>query len=440
VKKLKQFIPVRRVSLGLILFLAGVMYLSTIIPQRIDTTPGQLESWRFSHSGLLWLVDVFHLHSIYSQPWFAVAILLAALALGISSSDQLSIARKKLFSSATVLADEVALKVAEPLLRAVARKNGYRPLGGLPDGQLKFVRNPWSYFGNPLLHIGITAVITMSLYVALTTRQGTLILVEGEQQNSSRSWVMSEHGLFRRPLELPEIIRLDRVRVQFDSKQQPVDVSSDLSLIEPSGRINPLTVSINRIVRYRGLRIYHAAQYGNAFAVTFTDKNGNVHAETIAAHHPVRPSEAGYSDDFAVDWTSKLLSAKYYADADRQSLVSDNPELILRATQGGREVTRTTLTTNKSGVLGEYRAQLKGVSRWAKLIVVDSSGMPLVFTGFAIIMLGGLLQYLIPPRELIAFRQNDDLYLVYWKAAAFRNFFMDERDEIAAALRTEIEL
>lgn len=413
------------------------MYLSTLIPQRIETTPTQLESWRFGHDGLLWLVDALHLHSIFAQPWFAAIMLFAALALGISSCDQWGIARRKLLATATAQADEIATGVTGALLRDVARTHRYRLLDTQLDGRLKFVRNPWGYFGNPLLHFGITAVIVLSLYVTVTARQGTLILVEGERQAGPRTWVMAEQGIFARPLELPGTIRLDKVRVQLDDKQQPVNVSSELSLIEPSGHIQPLTTSINRISHYRGLRIYHSAQYGSAFAVTFSDKNGAVHSETIAAHHPLSPTEAGYSDEFAVDWSASLLSAKYYADVDRHTLNGVNPELTLRATKGGREVARATLTTGTSGLLGEYRVQLHGVSRWAKLVIVDNRGMPLVFTGFAIIMLGGLLRYLAPPRELTALRLQHDCYTVFWKAATFRDFYLEERERLTTALHRE---
>lgn len=435
--KIKQFITARRVSLGLILLLAGLMYLSTIIPQIIDSSPDKIEAWRRGHAGLLWLVDVFNLHSIYSQPWFAAAILFAALALGISSYDQLKIVQKKLSSTGTASADEVAAGITEQCLRSVARSHRYRILQSGTDWQLKFVRNPWGYFGNLLLHIGMTLVITVSLFVALTARQGALILVEGEQRDSSQTWNVSENGLFASPMKLPGAIRLDRVRVRFDNKHQPVEVKSEISITDKSGRVDSLTAPINRILRYRGMRIYHATRYGNAFAVTFTDKTGAVHAETIAAQQPVSLTEAGYSDEFGVSWSPYLLSAKYYADADKKSMTSTNPELVLRFTQGDREIARTTLTKGVSGMLGGYRVQLNDVGRWSKLIIVDTTGMPLIFAGFAIIMLGGLLQYLTPPRELIAVRQQDGHYMVYWKAAAFRDFFVDERDEVATALQKE---
>ena len=434
--KVKKFITARRVSLGLILSLAGLFYLSTIIPQGIDSTPEKMEAWRRGHSGLLWLVDVLGLHNIYSQPWFAAAILFAVLALGITSYDQLKIARKKLLSAGTGSADMVSAGITEKSLGTVASSHRYRIVPS-EAGQLKFVRCPWGYFGNLLLHIGMTLVVAVSLYVALTARQGALILVEGERREGSQPWNMSVHGLFASPLKLPGAIRLDRVRLRFDNKAQPLEVYSDISFIDVSGRVDAMTASINRILSYHGMRIYHASQYGNAFVVSFTDKAGTVHSETIAAQQPVNLTDAGYSEEFGVSWSPYPVSAKYYADADRKSMDSMNPELVLRFTNGKKEIARTTLKKGDSGMLGEYRVQLKEVKRWSKLIIEDSTGMPLIFTGFAIIMLGGLLQYLTPPRELIAVRQKDDCYMVYWKAVAFRDFYLDERDEVAMALKKE---
>lgn len=435
--KLIRFITTRRISIGLILLLVALMYLSTLIPQRIDSTPEKIDVWRLRHADLLWLVDFLNLHGIYSQAWFAAAILFAALSLGVSSCDQLRIVRKKIKSTAATSVDNVASGISEHHLRSVARSHSYRRVRTTSDGQLKFIRTPWGYFGALLLHVGMTVVIAVSLYVALTARQGSLILVEGEQQGSSQTWNVSEHGLLASPLNPPGAISLEKVRVHFNKKFQPAEVFSDISITDESGRTDYLTVSINRIMSYHGMRIYHAAQYGNAFAVTFIDKSGTAHDETIIAQQPVSLTEAGYSDEFSVSWSPRLLSVKYFADADSRSMESTNPELVLRFTQGGKEVARTAVTKGGFAMLGEYRVQLKGVGRWSKIIFVDIAGMSLIFTGFAIIMLGGLLQYLAPPRELIAIRQQNDLYMVYWKAVAFKEFFVEERDSVATALQKE---
>lgn len=437
--KLKKLITARRLSLGLILLVIALIYLSTLIPQEIDSTPGKLEAWRLAHPGLLWLVDGVKLHRIHGQPWFSAAILLSALALAMSSFDQLVLARKRLLSTGSTSGEELASGVPEQVLRAVARTHHYRPVEICSNDQLKFVRNSWGYFGSLLLHLGMTLVIIASLYVSLTGRQGALILTEGEQRTRQQPWDISEQGMLSAPLQLPGTIRLDRVRVRFDNKNQPEEVFSDLSIIDESGRIDKLTASINRIPSYRGLRIYHASQYGTTFVVEFTDRNGLSHRERILAQQPVNLIAAGYSDAFGVTWSPYLFAAKYYADGERKSMLTGTPELTIRMLDGKREVGRTIVPPGRSIPLGEYSLRLVETEKWAKLIIVDNSGMPVVFTGFAIIMLGGLLHYLLPPRELIAIRQQDGSYRVRWKATSFADFFAEERDMLATKLRGEKE-
>lgn len=436
--KLKQFITARRISLGLILLLAALMYVSTLIPQEIDSTPANMEAWRRAHEWLLWLVDAVHLHGIYAQPWFAVVILFAVLALGVSSYDQWMVAGKKLSSTGIGTAEDVAESVTERQLRSVARSRRYLPLRTTSLQQLKFVRNPWGYFGVLSLHIGMTLVITASLYVSLTGRQGALIMVEGEPRDTRRPWDASEHGVLSSPLRLPGAVRLDKVKVAFDSKNQPADVSSDITITDQSGKPESFTASINRICRYRGLRIYHASNYGDAFTVTFTDQTGVDHTEKITAQQPVSLQKAGYSSDFNVTWSPYLFGVKYFTDADKKSLVSGNPLLVVRMLDGDKEIARTALTSGGRGMLGEYRVRLVKVEKWAKLIIVDIGGMSVIFAGFAIIMLGGGIHYMTPPRELVGVRQSDGSYRVYWKAVAFKEFYADERDDIARELNREM--
>lgn len=436
--KVKRFITARGISLGLILTLAGLMYVSTLIPQQIDSVPGTIDAWRQKHAGLLWLIDAIQLHSIYTQMWFAFIILCAVFSLGISSFDQLTVSRKRLFSTAAGDALEVAVAVPGELLADVARSCGYRRVRGASDKNLKFIKNPWGYFGVLLLHIGMTLVILVSLYVSLTGRQGMLLLVEGEQRDQRQLWDAEQHGWLSSPLQLPEMVRLDKVRVAFDSKKQPSEVSSDISFIDQSGRVTSMTASINRILNYHGLRIYHAAQYGTAFTVTFINNAGMSHTEKIMIQQPLDLAKAGYSDDFSVSWSPYLFEAKYFADFDRKNMLSDNPELVVRLLDRKMEMARVSLTQGIQGVLGEYRIRFDRAEKWSKLIIVDRSGMSAIFAGFAIIMLGGLIHYMLPPRELIGIVQKDGLCRVYWRATAFKDFYCQEHVEVVAKFEKEV--
>jgi hypothetical protein len=432
---IRKQITARRVSLGFILLLAGTMILTTIVPQEMVTPPGDMASWREGHQGLLWLIDGAQLHRVYAQPWFAVAILCAGVSLSVSSWDQLVSAGKRLHAAGTASAEEIAAGVREGHLRAIAGRRRYRESRADMGGVIKLVRNPWGYYGNFLLHLGMVLSIAASLYVALTGRQGALLLVEGETCDSRQPWAAAEHGIMAAPLAMPGSVRLDRVDVRFDEKNQPSSVSSHISVIRDTGT-DSLTSTINTITRYRGLRIYHAAQYGDAFTLEFRDEMGVRHLEKLNIQQPAGLTVAGYGD-FELPWSKYVLSAKYYADAERKSMASSNPQLVLRLLAGKNEVTRTSLAPGGSGVLGNYLVHLVGVQKWSKLIFVDVHGMPVIFAGFAIIMLGGFIHYMTPPRELIGVRGNDGLYRVYWKAPSFRAFFVEERDELASALKEE---
>jgi hypothetical protein len=431
---IKKHITARRVSLGFILLLAGTMALSTIIPQTMDTSAKDMAAWRQAHHGILWLIDAVHLHRVYAQPWFAIVILCVAVSLGVSSYDQLVAAGKRLRGTTTGSAEEIAGGVPEQALRATAGRHRYYASADVADGRLKFVRNPWGYYGNALLHVGMVIAVSASLYVAMTGRQGALLLVEGTTFDSTLPWTYAEQGILAKPLKMPGSVRLDRVTVRFDARNQPSVVSSDISISRDSGTVDRLRTTINTITKYRGMRIYHAALYGDAFTLEFTDEKGARHFEKLPIQQPAGLTVAGYGD-FDLAWSPYVLSAKYYSDAERRSMSSTNPQLVLRLLDHGRELTRVSLTRNGSGVLGHYLVRLVGVDKWAKLIFVDITGMPVIFAGFAIIMLGGFVHYAAPPRELVAIRQQDDLYQVYWKAAAFRDFFVEERDELVAALQ-----
>jgi hypothetical protein len=435
--RLKQFITARRISLGLILLLAAVMYISTVIPQRIDATQEKIDFWRRSHSGLLWLIDGIQLHGIYSQPWFAAIILFAAVSLGVSSFDQWQVARIKRASTGIRSSAEIAGSVSARLLESVARAHHYREIRLHARAPRKFVRNPWGYFGVLLLHSGMTLVIAVSLFVSLTGRQGALILVEGAARDMRQPWDASEHGLLASPLQLPGSILLARVRVGFNDKNQPTDVASDISFTNQTGAVDTFTASINRITLYKWLRIYHAAQYGDTFSVLFTDPSGRSHMERIFAQQSTGLEKAGYSSDFRVTGSPYLYAVKYYADADKKSMSSANPQLVMRMLDGSTEIARAAMTLGSTARLGDYRLQLVKVEKWAKLIMVDISGMSAVFAGFAVIMLGGVLCYMTPPRELIGVMQADGTYRVHWRASAFKDFYLDERDGISEELKRE---
>ena len=434
VKSLKDRLQSRATALSLIIAIVTSVLAATLIPQRFLATEAQLEGWRAANRDLLPLVDGLGLHHVYTTPWFAAFILLASFSLLLSASAQFRTAWHKTFALPAGR-DQKAIRATGPVdkLTEALRKRGYLRMAS--GERLRYVKHPWGYWGNFLLHAGMLVTIAASLYIALTDQRGMLSLTEGEVHAPGAPWQSEAHGMLAGPLVVPEGVRLDRLDLQFNTDSTVDRVASELSFLPGTGAVAKKLVAINSILFHRGLRIYQNSTYGDEFTVEFTDAAGNAHREKLRIPHPPRIDKAGY-EDFEVPWSPYGLSTKYYADAANTSMNSPNRLLVLRLMEKEREIARVSLKPGESGVLGDVRVRLVGVEKWSSLIFVNVTGMPVIFFGFCIMVLGGLIHYCTPPREFIIDRSGDACFLS-WKASRFGEFYRDEYRSIITAIEAE---
>ncbi|HYS44763.1 MAG TPA: cytochrome c biogenesis protein ResB, partial [Geobacteraceae bacterium] len=179
VKSLKDRLQSRATALSLIIAIVTSVLAATLIPQRFLATEAQLEGWRAANRDLLPLVDGLGLHHVYTTPWFAAFILLASFSLLLSASAQFRTAWHKTFALPAGR-DQKAIRATGPVdkLTEALRKRGYIRMSG--GERLRYVKHPWGYWGNFLLHAGMLVTIAASLYIALTDQRGMLYLTEGE--------------------------------------------------------------------------------------------------------------------------------------------------------------------------------------------------------------------------------------------------------------------
>lgn len=421
----------RTATLSLIVVILAAMLTATAVPQGFLTPGAQVDAWREAHGHILPLVDVLDLHHVFTTPWFAGLILLASLSLLLSTCRQIKTAWHRTFGLSTY-EDRRCLHVSAPLaplLRAL-KARGYLRMAH--DGRLRYVKHPWGYWGNVLLHVGMVVTIATSLYIALTQQRGMLFLTEGETFFPGAPWQSEAHGMLAGPLDLPEGVRLDRLAPQFNADTTVGAVTSEVTFLSGSGVATKRRVAINSILHHRGLRVYQNSLYGDVFAVDLTDAAGHMHRENLRMPHPQSIDRAGYND-FQLSWSPVGLSAKYFADADRKSMDSPNRQLVLRLTDRGREIARLSLLPGESGNLGDLRVSLAGTKKWSSLIFVNVAGMPAIFFGFFIMVLGGLIHYCAPPREFLIDRTGSG-YDISWKAARFGEFYQDEYRSIVATI------
>ncbi len=431
VKSLKDRLLSRASTLSLIVVILSAVLAATLIPQWFLASSAQVEAWRAANRDLLPLVDALGLHHVFTTPWFAGLILLASFSLLLSTSAQFRTAWRQTFAHPKGI-DQGAVQVNGPVeeLAVALGKRGYLRMAG--GERLRYVKHPWGYWGNFLLHVGMLVTIAASLYIALTDQRGMLYITEGEVLAPGAPWVSEAHGVLAGSLVMPEAVRLDRLDLQFNPNTTVDRVASELSFLSVTGAVAKELVAINSILFHQGLRIYQNSTYGDAFTVEFTDAAGNAHLEKLRIPHPPRIDKAGY-EEFELPWSPYGLSTKYYADAANVSMNSPNRLLVLRLMEKEREIARVALKPGENGVLGDLRVRLAKVEKWSSLIFVNVTGMPVIFLGFCIMVLGGLIHYCTPPREVLIGRTGGG-YLLTWKAARFAEFYQDEYQSIITAI------
>jgi cytochrome c biogenesis protein len=430
-RAVKSFFLSRKTVITILVATFTATILGGLLPQRIATPSAELEAWCNSHPFLHPWADRLGLFHVFSTPWFAALLFFACIALTLSALEQCGTAFRKTFPSAPVATSEgrsVHFSAAD--LQKVLRREGYLPLPC--NGGLRFVRQPWGYWSNFLLHSGMLLIIAVALFLALTEQRGALVLVEGEVHDPRAPWAEEERGNLAPPFILSAPLRLDLLRVSLVDKQSVQQVASDISFISGHGDADRRSVAVNSILSYQGLRIYQTTNYGDAFTVEFADPAGLVHRERLLIQYPSAPDQAGYND-FKLPWLPWILSTKYYRDADRTSMASNNPVLVMRLLDDNRELSRVSLKIGESGSLGDMKVRLDRTEKWSKLIFVKLTGMPLIFLGFLIVVVGSVLHYMAVPREVIASEQVDG-YSVTWRAARFADFYLDEYGEIMRKL------
>ena len=384
-----------------------------------------MERWQERNPFWVPWVERLGLDHVYSTPWFAALLFVFLFSLGISTYEQIKISTKKTFGGISTGGEGFRIIADENELISAIKTQGYFRAAKNEEGY-RFVKHPWGYWGNVLLHIGIVITLASALLIALTQKRGVLNLVEGEITMPGAPWAAEENGPMAGKFVLPEAVRLEKVIAEFWETDDLKQLTSAISFIDPQGRINKYTPAINRTIDYRGLRIYQSYNFGAAFFVKFVDIEGRRKGAILQIQSPSKRDRASYGN-FNLEGAPYLLKAKYFADAGKRSMNSTDPLLVLRLVDKEKVMGEINLRKGESGKIGPYSASFLDASKWAGIIFVDITGMPGIFLGFFIIIAGSALTYFVPPREFFVRREGSEFSLA-WKATRFESFYKEEFD------------
>ncbi len=426
---IKRFLLSRKTVITLIVLLLLFVLISYVIPQRFNSSNLEINRWLSEHPYLSPAVERLGLDHVYTTPWFAGVLALFLLSLFFSSYEQVRMALKKTFKTGVasgVLSHEV--RNNEKNINSVLVGSGYRRIRGNRSIK-RFVKHPWGYWGGALFHLGLSISILASLVVVLTEKRGLVYLVEGEAFQPGKRWDLVSTGLLGGELKLPFTVLMKRVKPEFWDTDDLKQVTTEIRLIGDNGAFTDASIAINNTMNYKGFKIYQGKVFGHAFFVEFQEEGGVGFKTMLLIKIPPKRNMPSY-EDFSPPDFPYVVQAKYFTDVSRAVMDGPNPELTLRLLKGREILGKTTLTVGQEGTLGNYRIRLFDVRRWASIIFVKSKGMPGVFLGFFVIILGGIFYYFTPPREIYVKPVEDGIFVLTWRCSRFRDEYVEEFDMI----------
>ncbi|GLI38614.1 cytochrome c biogenesis protein ResB [Geobacter hydrogenophilus] len=422
---LKRFFLSRKTVISLIFLMLGAILLGYTFPQRFLISPVELDKWQMANPFLAKLSRWFALDHLYTSPWFTVLLAFFLVSLCFSTWEQFRIAlRKTREGGAGGESFETSAGTAE--LAAGLRSLGYLKVGGR-DGAIRYVRHPWGYWGNFLLHLGIVVTIASSLVILLCEKRAVVELNEGEVHRPGAAWAKEERGLLAGRLVLPEAVRLDMVLPEFYDNDNLRQLNTRFSFMDGAGKSTSMSMHINKSAWYRGVRIFQGKSHGKAFFVMFRRGNEE-HGEIFHLDQPPNRRTPSYKN-FVLPWLPGEFKTKFYGDAAQRSPDGNDPLFAMRLTDGGKVTAELSMKVGETGRFGDYTAQLVKVERWGGLIFIDTTGMGGIFFGFFILCLGGALSYLCPPREC-SLTPSANGVRVSWRATRFERLYGDEFEEL----------
>lgn len=424
-KRLRATLTARSTVLVLLLALAAAMLVAALVPQGgLDVAPGASggAAARPTPGGAVRLLGLDH---VFSTPWFAAIALAFVASLTLSTLEQTRAASARMRRPpGEGVGAPSALSAAE--LERVLSRERYRRVASVP-GRARYVRQWQGYWGNPLLHAGMTITALFAVVYVLTEHRAILHLISGRTNPFPEGSVPARRGLLARDLPVPAEIDVRGVEPTFGANDQLVDLGSDLILTDSKGRSSELRVAVNAYGRYRGAIVYQLVKYGHAFGLELSEPGGAPVDLPIEMAFPEKRGSASY-----VNWPlegGRILKAKYYASADKSQLVSDRPELVLRLQEGERILGEATLLEGQSAPLGAWTVRLASVGWWTEILFEGSLGTSGIFAGFAILLLGGALVFFAVPREVVV-SEGPEGCTVWWRATRFPDMFRDEGERV----------
>jgi len=388
-----------KIAILLLLLIAISCAAGTFIPQQ---EPDQFYYENFNKNPFLGIINgniliLFEFNHVYTSFWFLFLLIWLGLSLAVCSfRRQLPILRSALnwidyksprqISKLSVAQTIVTNNYLEGIekLKLNLKKQGWNVKE--TDGRIAARQGVIGRLGPILIHLGMILLMIGATYGSLNGKSTEKFLAPGRSIDLLNN--NEEKGL---------TIELQKFQIERDPQGRAEQYRSLVNIIEPNGSNQSKEISVNYPLRYKGLTLYQAEW--SLAAITIQIENSpklQIPIEAIP--------ELGEQV-----WGTIIPINK---DSKDPILVTVNNELGPVSIYDSDGTLLATLSTNKEVKVKDTLIKIINIIPSSGLLLKHDPGVPLVYTSFAIILIGGSLSIISTKKIWILYEKEKSMIYI----------------------------
>lgn len=261
------------------------------------------------------------------------------------------------------------------LLACTVRRAGFALRQFHEPGQSRLVR--FTRLGSPVLHTGLLVLAAGIFLGAVYGKSFSCRIPEGEAADLTAAG-------------FPFDLRVGRFAVEYYPGFQPRQYRTELTVVEDGREVYSKTIAVNDPLRYRGVKVYQTS-YGWVLEGT-VEENGRV-----------RPYRVFDRESLLLDGAGEFLARVYFfpdyavrkdGHPYLKTPLPANPRMVYLVFCGGEMISSGALAPGEKVALEE--GLVLGFARYryfTGLQVRSDPGLPFVWGGFGMVLLGLALRY-----------------------------------------------
>ena len=395
-----------KIAILLLLLIAISCGIGTVIPQQESD---QFYYDNFNKTPFLGIINgnillIFEFNHIYTSFWFLSLLSWLAIALAVCSfRRQLPILKSALnwidykyprqISKLSISQTIQTKNPSESLDKIInnLKKQGWNVKE--KDGRIAARQGVIGRLGPILIHLGMILLMIGATYGSLNGQTIEKFLVPGRSIDLLDA--NKEKGL---------TIELQKFQIERDPQGRAEQYRSLINVIEPNGNNKVKEISVNYPLRYKGLTLYQADWALSALTIQI---NNSPKLQIPIEALPNLGEQV---------WGTIVPTKQDGTDPILLTVNNELGPVIIYNNDGSRLIT---LRTNKEAKVKETSIKIINIIPSSGLLLKRDPGVPIVYTSFAIILIGGSLS-LISTKKLWVLHEKEKS-IIYLGGLSNRN-------------------